>query len=133
MNVPMDLARQWLAKAQNDLLNADNNLKSEVVPYDTVCFHCQQAAEKLLKAYLVARGVQPPFTHDLLLLLEEALPHCVQAEMLRDDLALLMPYAVGVRYPDEFFMPTHEDACEARQAAQEVLEWLRFHMEGLFR
>jgi HEPN domain-containing protein len=128
----MDLARQWLAKAKNDLLNADNNLKSEVVPYDTVCFHCQQAAEKLLKAYLVARGVQPPFTHDLLLLLEEILPHCADAESLRDDLASLMPYAVGVRYPDEFFMPTREDAREARQAAKRVFDWFRLHLEGLF-
>jgi HEPN domain-containing protein len=132
MNAEMDLARQWLAKAENDLLNADNNLKSEIVPYDTVCFHCQQAAEKLLKAYLVAKGVQPPFTHDLLLLLEEVLPYCADAEMLRDDLALLMPYAVGVRYPDELLMPTRADAYEARQAAQKVLEWLRFHLEGLF-
>ncbi len=98
MNAEMELARQWLAKAENDLLNADNNLKSESIPYDTVCFHCQQAAEKLLKAYLVATGVQPPFTHDLLLLLEEILPYCADAETLRDDLALLMPYAVGVRY-----------------------------------
>lgn len=36
MNAEMDLARQWLAKAQNDLLNADNNLAAEIVPYDTV-------------------------------------------------------------------------------------------------
>jgi len=132
MNAEMDLARQWLAKAENDLLNADNNLKSEIVPYDTVCFHCQQAAEKLLKAYLVARGVPLPFTHDLLLLLEEILPYRADAEMLRDDLALLMPYAVGVRYPDELFAPTREDACEARKAAQDVLEWLKSHLEGLF-
>lgn len=38
MNAERDLARQWLAQAQNDLLNADNNLRSEVIPYDTVCF-----------------------------------------------------------------------------------------------
>ncbi len=132
MNAEMDLARQWLAKAENDLLNADNNLRSEIIPYDTVCFHCQQAAEKLLKAYLVAKGVQPALTHDLLLLLEEILPYHADAETLRDDLALLMPYGVGVRYPDELFMPTHEDACEARQAAQHVLEWLKFHLESLF-
>ena len=132
MNAERDLARQWLAKAENDLLNADNNLKSEIVPYDTVCFHCQQAAEKLLKAYLVARGVPPPFTHDLLLLLEKIIPYCPDTETLRDDLALLMPYAVGVRYPDELFLPTQEDAREARQAAQHVLGWLKLHLEGLF-
>jgi HEPN domain-containing protein len=132
MSAEKDLARQWLAKAENDLLNVDNNLQSEAIPYDTVCFHCQQAAEKLLKAYLVARGARPPFTHDLLLLLEEILPHCADAETLRDDLALLMPYAVGVRYPDEFFLPTPDDAHEARRAAQNVLDWLRSHLEGLF-
>jgi HEPN domain-containing protein len=97
-----------------------------------VC-HCQQAAEKLRKAYLVARGARPPLTHDLLLLLEEIFPYCADAEALRDDSALLMPYAVGVRYPDELFMPTREDAREARQAAQDVLGWLKFHLEGLFR
>lgn len=48
MNADVDLAKQWLAKAKNDLLNADNNLRSEIIPYDTVCFYCQQAAEKLL-------------------------------------------------------------------------------------
>lgn len=132
MNAEMELARKWLAKAQNDLLNADNNLRSEVIPYDTVCFHCQQAAEKLLKAYLVAKSCQPPFTHDLLLLLEEILPYCSDAETLRDDLALLMPYAVGARYPDASFMPTHEDACQARKAAEDVLVWLKSHLERLF-
>lgn len=132
MNAPMDLAKQWLAKAKNDLLNADNNLRSEIIPYDTVCFHCQQAAEKLLKAYLVARGVQPPFTHDLLLLLEEILPHSLAAETLREDLASLMPYAVGARYPGEFFMPTHEDTLQAREAAQRVLEWFQANCGVLF-
>ena len=45
----IQIAKQWVAKADNDLLNADNNLKSEEVPFDTVCFHCQQATEKILK------------------------------------------------------------------------------------
>lgn len=32
---------------------------------DTICFHLQQAAEKLLKALLDARDVRYPRTHDL--------------------------------------------------------------------
>jgi HEPN domain-containing protein len=67
----MEIARQWVAKARNDLLNADNNLKASEIPFDTVCFHCQQAAEKLLKAYLAANGQTPPATHDLMLVLEK--------------------------------------------------------------
>jgi HEPN domain-containing protein len=50
MSEELELARQWMTKAANDLLNADNNLNAETIPLDTVCFHCQQAAEKLLKA-----------------------------------------------------------------------------------
>lgn len=52
-----EVARQWIAKARNDLLNADNNLASKHVPTDTVCFHCQQAAEKLLKAVRAERVI----------------------------------------------------------------------------
>ena len=43
MSEEIKIAKQWLAKAKNDLLNADNNLKADNVPFDTVCFHCQQA------------------------------------------------------------------------------------------
>ena len=71
MSEEIEIARQWIVKAANDLLNADNNLQSEVVPFDTVCFHCQQAAEKFLKAFLVGKGQTYPITHDLLLILEK--------------------------------------------------------------
>jgi HEPN domain-containing protein len=40
------LIQAWVSKAENDLLNVRNNLQAEQVPWDTVCFHCQQAAEK---------------------------------------------------------------------------------------
>ena len=88
MSAETDLARQWLAKARSDLLNADNNLSSAEIPFDTVCFHCQQAAEKLLKSFLVGRGLPFPLTHDLLLLLEHILPVCPDADRLRDPTAL---------------------------------------------
>jgi len=127
-----ELARQWLAKARSDLLNADNNLRAEEVPFDTVCFHCQQAAEKMLKAWLVAQGQNYPMTHDLLALLERILPLSPEAEPLRSRLALLMPYAVEIRYPDDWFMPSRADAEEARRAAGEVLAWLKRLLPLLF-
>jgi len=132
MSEELNLARQWVAKAANDLLSADNNLTAREVPRDVVCFHCQQAAEKLLKAFLVSGGHPSPRTHDLLLLLEEVLQIDSAAEALRDQLALLMPYAVEIRYPDEWFEPSAEDAQEARQAAAGVLCWLRATMPSLF-
>jgi HEPN domain-containing protein len=71
-----------------------------------------------LKAYLVVNDVTPPVTHDLLALLERILVIDRAAESLRNDLALLTPYAVEIRYPDDAPDPSTADAKEARAAAQ---------------
>jgi HEPN domain-containing protein len=132
MTEELELARQWVIKAGNDLLNADNNLNAETIPLDTVCFHCQQAAEKFLKAFLVGKGRTYPITHDLLAILENILSINPDAEQLRDELALLTPYAVEVRYPDDFFMPSLQDAREAREAANSVKNWLENALPEIF-
>ena len=49
MDKQSEHAKQWIEKARNDLLNADNNLAAQEIPYDTVCFHCQQAAQKVFE------------------------------------------------------------------------------------
>lgn len=56
MNVASSNYKTWLAKAEHDLLNIENNLKAQQIPWDTICFHAQQAAEKYLKALLVFHG-----------------------------------------------------------------------------
>ena len=45
-----DLARGWLRKAESDISDAERTLSSEG-PFDTACFHAQQAAEKLMKVF----------------------------------------------------------------------------------
>ena len=125
MSAEHDIARQWTARAANDLLNADNNLSAARTPCDTVCFHCQQAAEKLLKAVLAAQGRPPPRTHVLLVLLEEVAVFFPSVEGLREDLAVLTPYAVAARYPDDDAdQPGLDDAREARECARHVLSWV---------
>jgi len=108
------------------------NLASEQIPYDTVCFHCQQAAEKLLKAFLILRESKYPLTHNLFVILEEILKYDSSADNLRESLAILNPYSVEVRYPGDAWMPSIEDTKEARQAAQEILEWMQWKFERLF-
>jgi len=55
-----------------------------------------------------------------------------EADRLRESLALLMPYAVEIRYPDDACSPEHEDAREAREAAEDVLRWLQGTSSELF-
>jgi len=133
MSEEIKIARQWLAKARNDLLNVDNNLKADEIPFDTLCFHCQQAAEKCLKAFLIGKGHPYPISHDLFLLLEKVLPLNSEVVRLRDALSLLMPYAVEIRYPDDWHMPSFDDAKEAREAADQVLQWLKSALPEIFK
>ena len=65
MSAPESHYAAWIAKADSDFLNIENNLTVARVPWDTVCFHAQQAAEKLLKAFLVYHGHPLLRTHDL--------------------------------------------------------------------
>ena len=60
----------WIEKAKHDLLAIRNNLAADQVPWDVVCFHAQQAAEKLLKAFLVHHARVPSKTHSLVFLLK---------------------------------------------------------------
>lgn len=126
MSAETEIALQWVAKARNDLLNADNNLAASNVPADTVCFHCQQASEKLLKALLSAMGVPPPRTHVLMVLADELVGAFPSIERLREDLSVLTPYAIAARYPDDDAdIPSLEDAREARQCAERIVAWVR--------
>ena len=75
MNVTSDpsqaLAIRWFKKAENDLLNVENNLAAERYASDTVCFHCQQVAEKYLKGFLAWHQIPFAKIHDLLELLKQ--------------------------------------------------------------
>ncbi len=120
------LAKRWFQKAENDLLNVENNLKAETYPADTVCFHCQQAAEKYLKGFLAWQ--QMPFikTHDLLALLQQVTQIAASAEKLSPDLHLLDQYSVEIRYPQEYGeMPDEEEVQAAVEATHTVRAWIR--------
>lgn len=93
------VAAEWIAKAENDLLNAVHTLKLGArCPTDTVCFHAQQCAEKYLKALLTFRGNDFPKTHDLEALAAR-LRNGVRPTVAPDDLARLTRFATVTRYP----------------------------------
>jgi len=67
--------------------------------HDATCFHCQQAAEKYLKALLQELGLAVPHIHDLAALLAPLLGHHAKLKSLRRCLLSLGRYAVEYRYP----------------------------------
>jgi len=120
---PADLARQLFRKAENDLAAAGIGLQHGA-PLDTVCFHIQQGAEKLLKAGLAAKDVGYPFTHELRELLELASPLYPFLEAFRSTLPEYTEFAVSFRY-DELPWVTEEEAERALQVVTDLRDRLR--------
>ncbi len=56
--------REWQRLAEMDLNSAEYLLNMCPTPLEIICYHCQQAAEKYLKGYLVFHGMNPPKIHD---------------------------------------------------------------------
>jgi HEPN domain-containing protein len=90
---------QWVRKAEEDAEAARDLAVRRPPLRDIVCFHCQQAVEKYLKALLQELSISFPKTHDLEVLLDLLLPHAPTLNTLRRRLDALSNFAVEYRYP----------------------------------
>lgn len=111
----------WLRHAQSDLAIARAR-KSRRMLYEHQCFHAQQAAEKAVKALLVANGILVPRSHDLVFLLAQ-LPHGIALPVTLVDLPLLTKYAVQLRYPGETVPVKVKEHRTALRLATRAVEW----------
>lgn len=115
------LVAGWLAKAEEDISVARLLIRQERRLYSAAVYHCQQAAEKALKAWLTAHETVFPKTHDLELLLHL----CAQTEEnfsgLGEAAGELTPLATEFRYPGDVNTPSVEDAERALLHAETVL------------
>ncbi len=121
MKKKTDLVRGFLRKAASDAIALDASLTAGA--FDAACFHAQQVAEKYLKAFLVHSGREFPFSHNLSKLVELCAASDDLFRSLSTLVAPLTPYAVELRY-DEDFWPSRETAQEARAAAEAVKEFV---------
>jgi HEPN domain-containing protein len=95
-----EAAKEWFDIANKDLALAGHALGTmHPAPYELICYHCQQSAEKNLKGYLVFHGAVPPKVHDLpeLQKLSEALNPKFSIIITKCD--ILNQYGVVTRYP----------------------------------
>ncbi len=96
-----ELVLQWIEKAAADLEAAEQLCAQGGRFRGIVAFHCQQAAEKYLKALLVRHQIEFPKTHDIARLLDRlARVNTSTAESLMDA-DVLTPFGVDVRYPSD--------------------------------
>jgi HEPN domain-containing protein len=117
-----DLAevKRWLEKADRDRRLAQAALLQNPPIPDGAGFHCQQAVEKLLKAFLVYHGQQFERIHDLRMLASLCSRIDPAFADIATEVAPLTSFAVRFRYPG----PVDPTLKEAEQALDVVaLTW----------
>jgi HEPN domain-containing protein len=122
----VELVRIWLLKAHSDLHTAIQIGGLPDGHLDAGIYHCQQAAEKVLKGYLLFREVSFEKTHDLKKLLRQAEPLAAGFDQFQETAAVLTPYAAAYRYPGEFatLEPSREEFAEAVRQAQAIYDFV---------
>jgi HEPN domain-containing protein len=99
-----ECALEWLRFAEMDLGVAEHSLSYYPLPSEIICYHCQQSAEKCLKAVLVMQGIRPPKIHELDTLYHLCEPFTPNIQTIWDACTFLNRYSVMPRYPNELMI-----------------------------
>ena len=121
----------WLEFASADL-ETSSFLYEKQYPrqLEIICYHCQQAGEKAIKALYIAKEIPGgiPRKHDLWFLLEQMKNVVDIPESIYDAAEKLDPYAIVFRYPGE----NRVDDYRAKQAiglAKAIIDWVNQNIE----
>ena len=125
-DAPASEAKAWMVKAWRDSETARRAANGQPPFYDVAVYHCQQAAEKAVKALLVHHGKPYEKTHDIEVLTDLACEIDSNFNTLADAADALTPYATRFRYPNATFavepQPTEYD--EALKYAQTIYDFV---------
>lgn len=128
---PVEDAAQWFKFADNDFTTATLAVEEDEPPISTICYLCQQAAEKYLKGYLISQGWTLKKLHDLSALLAECMLYDEDFETLKEAVITLNPYSVEARYPgDRFIHFFSEDAPTAVAKAKQIIEFVKAKLKA---
>jgi HEPN domain-containing protein len=125
----LDLARELLALADDDLVAAYALSEASDVSSAILGFHAQQAVEKALKAVLALHSVEFPFTHDLEGLLELCSASAIDIPEALADAPVLTPYGVRFRY-GPIDAEDLVDPAVALALAGDAVAWARTVLDG---
>jgi HEPN domain-containing protein len=124
MNDQLEVIKQWIIKGDHDLGTARLTYLHIPEYLDTVTFHCQQAVEKYLKAYLIFQSTAFRFSHDLVYLLDLITQKDPDFENFYDEVSEIQGYAVEIRYPNESTFLSDEKVDKAIFIAKKIRDFV---------
>jgi len=123
--------QKWVRRAKMDFDSAAKLVETRFEPpIEVVCYLCQQAAEKILKAYTIAKTNTRAASHKLEDLLDECAHHSAEFNELKSGCLNLSPYATLARYPS-IIEPTEQHMKQALKDAAKILELARAELKKL--
>ena len=119
-----EILRQWLHKGEEELNSAGYlSTMRHPTPDETICYLCQQSAEKYLKAFIFYNDIEPEKTHDLDVLLKVCQEYNNNFSKLSSNTFILKKYGVMPRYPNDLDI-SKEDMKNAIANAKSVQEFV---------
>jgi HEPN domain-containing protein len=118
MSEKIDIVKQWIEKADHDLGTAQVTYLYLPKYRDTIAFHCQQAAEKYLKGFLLFLDISFSRQHSLNYLLGLLSQKIEIPDELFDNASELEDFAVDIRYPDTTVELSDEEIQQAFKVAK---------------
>jgi len=118
---------EWLEKAEEDYNFACRNLADFTIPFfSQICYHFQQAAEKYLKAYIVAYELEFKKIHDLTELLRICQKKEPSFSSLSSACEFLTDFYIETRYPVPWpVRVSREEAKKARKYTKDIRDFIR--------
>jgi HEPN domain-containing protein len=107
----------------NDLESAKYLLGLRPYKIEIIAFHCQQSAEKALKALLIMYDIEPPRTHDLRVLLHLCEDIDTNYKEIKDSCERLTIYGTQPRYPMDIGL-NESDMRRALEDADLIMEFV---------
>ena len=119
----LEYVAEWFKYADMDYSTSEHLLTLHPKPLEIICYHCQQAAEKYLKGYLVFEDkTEPPKTHDLVLLKIECMKSVGRFDDISRSCEVLTRYGVQPRYPNEMEI-TENDMQKAIEYVRQIRDF----------
>ncbi len=125
---------RWLRQAELDLDAADHCRGGDF--HAVACFLAQQAAEKSVTAYLIARGAERVWGNALADLCEDAMALDPSFDVIKSVALLLDKHFLGARYPSALPGGVPHDAYDgvdsqrAVEIARDVHQFVRRRLAG---
>jgi len=123
-----EYSKEWLKYANIDYSVANYLQNHHPIPIEIICYHCQQAGEKALKALLAFHNEEIQKAHDLYTLLElHSSRYPDMISRFSEQAVRLSDYATITRYPENTNDLTDADIPVALEYAKQILS----HIEDL--